>query len=164
MSKTFEPPYRRFAIRFTKDGNVSWWTDDGTGCDDARDYTEWDPKRLVVHVDRDDAIREVEALRKFARARGMTVAVVPVWEYPGGTFELTKRRTADGRRSIMRAPLIHSGLVSANCGSLDPDPTHWTFTDRVTCRTCRDAIDAWQQDVERRLAAASIELLRQQGY
>lgn len=70
MSKTFEPPYRRFAIRFTKDGNVSWWTDDGTGCDDARDYTEWDPKRLVTHGDRDHAIREVEALRKFARARG----------------------------------------------------------------------------------------------
>ena len=97
MSKTFEPPYRRFAIRFTKDGNVSWWTDDGTGCDDARDYTDWDPKRLVTHGDRDHAIREVEALRKFARARGMTVAVVPVWEYPGGTFELTKRRTVDER-------------------------------------------------------------------
>ena len=95
MSKAFKPPYRRFAIRFTKDGDVRWWTDDGTGCDDARDYTDWDPKLLVTHVDRSDAIREVEALRSFAKARGMTVAVVPVWEYPGGVYELKKRRVAD---------------------------------------------------------------------
>lgn len=87
----FEPPYRRFAIRLTKDGHATWWTDDGTGCDDAFDNTEWGCPGLVAYVTRDAAISHQEALRPWARARGLSLAVVLVWEYPGGMYELKRR-------------------------------------------------------------------------
>jgi hypothetical protein len=88
----FDPPYRRFAIRLTKKGEVFWWTDDGTGCDDAQDYTDWDPKQLVTYVHRDEAVQRVSSLREFARDRGLSLCVVPVWEYPEGRYELKKHK------------------------------------------------------------------------
>lgn len=91
MSKELESPYRRFAIRLTKAGEVTWWTDDGTGCDEAEDDTEWDPKQLVTFVTRDEAIGRVERLRPWARARGLSLRVMPVWEYPGGVYEQKRR-------------------------------------------------------------------------
>ena len=87
----FGPPYRRFAIRLMKVGEVSWWTDDGTGCAEAQDNTDWDPKRLVTYVHRDEAVRHAGALRGFARERRLSLRVIPVWEYPGGVYELKRR-------------------------------------------------------------------------
>lgn len=99
-------PYRRFAIRFRhKDGGVMWWTDDGTGCDDARDYTEWGTEPLVTYITRGEAIRSAEGMRNFAHARSMTVAVVPVWEYPDGVFEL-KRRPTETRPCVSPSPPV----------------------------------------------------------
>jgi hypothetical protein len=88
----FEPPYRRYAIRCLHrgDGHESWFTDDGTGCDEAIDYTAWDEERLVTFVDRADAQSFVDDRTYFAQERKMTLRVMVVWEYPGGRFERKK--------------------------------------------------------------------------
>ena len=39
----------------------------------------------------------------------------------------------------MSEPLVHLGLLGMHCGSDDPDPAHWTISDRVhvTCEACK---------------------------
>lgn len=91
----FEPPYRRFAIRATtKCGRQSWLTDDGQGCDESCDFTDWDKKRLVAYVERAAAVSHAENMRNYAKARGLRLSVRAVWEYAGGVYR--KERRADG--------------------------------------------------------------------
>lgn len=89
--RSFSHPWRRFAIRLMKHGEVTWWTDDGTGCDDAQDNTDWDSKRLVTYVTRAEAVSHVNSLREWAKASGLSLCVMLVWEYPGGVFEQRRR-------------------------------------------------------------------------
>lgn len=37
---------------------------------------------------------------------------------------------------------IHDGRLGMHCGSDDPDITHWTITDKVTCAECHKAARA----------------------
>jgi hypothetical protein len=88
MQFKIEAPYRRYAIRARcKDGVKLWLTDDGLGCDESLDFTSWGAAKLVTHVERPPAIFQCEQWRKWARARGMNLRVVPVWEYPGGIYK-----------------------------------------------------------------------------
>lgn len=88
----FDPPWRRYAIRMTRDGQELWWTDDGTGQDEAEDWTDWGHEHLVTYVNKADATDHATRHRDYYRARGRRrrIEVRPVYEYPGGRFERTK--------------------------------------------------------------------------
>jgi hypothetical protein len=84
--KSYEPPWRRFAIRAMRRGEESWLTDDGEGCDESCDFTDWDAKRLVNYVEKESAQSHADNMREYARERGLRLRVVPVWETAPGLF------------------------------------------------------------------------------
>lgn len=84
-----DPPWKRYAIRMTAHGEETWLTDDGTGCDDALDFTEWGIYPPVVYVHKDEAKAHARAVSAFYRNRGQRYRfdVRPVLEHPGGTYD-----------------------------------------------------------------------------
>lgn len=93
MNSNFDYPYRRFAIRaITKNGMEYWLTDDGMGCDDSNDFTDYDDKQLLVYIERAAAQSHVDGMKEYASERKLKLRVMRVWEYPDGTYYRWKKK------------------------------------------------------------------------
>lgn len=73
-------------------GEEYWLTYDGSGCGDARGFTDWDSEHLVTEFSREEADRIRNVWRVFYRNQGQRFrfAVRAVFRFSNGRIQKTR--------------------------------------------------------------------------